>query len=437
MSTFSGFKLTLDKIYALLKHANNPHLRLSAIHIAGTNGKGSTSAYIDFILLKSNFKTGRLNTPHLCEPRDSIRINGVPITKEDYQKTYSIIKTIDSNHNIGASLYELLVATAYWWFDAQRVDVAIVEVGVGGRLDATNVFDSPILSIITSIGWDHEELLGNSIEAISKEKAGIMKPDCKVIISPQIEEAAMKTLKNCAIEIGCSHSICVMPAKWSSQKIGYASLELLDSVPIEFHVPLLGDYQLNNTATAVTAIDLLRKTEVRFSKITDDNIKDGIASTRWPGRLQYIDVSSILGNSVTEKLLVDAAHNPQGAKLLRDFIDKLLQKKDIQKVHWIYAATRGKDVRKCLDLLLRDGDTMIANTFSKVEDMPWVNCCETEDLVTWTKELNREINISTAKNLVDALQQVYGRYEKEGGVVVMSGSIYLLADLYRLLEINE
>ncbi|CAG8495383.1 12857_t:CDS:1 [Acaulospora colombiana] len=433
----SMFKLTLDKIYDLLGHADNPHLRLSAIHIAGTNGKGSTSAYIDFVLQKANLKTGRLNTPHLCEPRDSIRINGVPITKEDYQKTYDAIKVINSEHNIEASLYELLVATAYRWFDAQRVDVAVVEVGVGGRLDATNVFDSPLLSIITSIGWDHEDLLGNSIEAISREKAGIMKPGCKVVVSPQVEEAALVTLKNCAAEFGCSRLICVAPAERDSQKVDRASLKLLDGTPIEFHVPLLGDHQLSNAATAVTAIDLLRKTEARFFHITDDHIKDGMASTRWPGRLQYVDVSSVVNGGVTEKrLLVDAAHNPQGAKSLRDFVDKLLQDKDVPKVHWIYAATKGKDVQRCLGLLLRDGDTMIANTFSKVEDMSWVNCCETKDIVTRVNELNREVNVTAAENLVDALRQAYDRCGKEGGIVVLSGSIYFVADLFRLLGLD-
>ncbi|CAG8436406.1 3830_t:CDS:1 [Diversispora eburnea] len=434
-----SFKLNLDKIKVLLKHLNNPHHRLSAIHISGTNGKGSTSAYIDSILLKTNFKTGRLNTPHLLEPRDSIKINDESITREDYRRTYNFISTINSNNNINASLYEKLVATAYWWFDAQNVDVSIVEVGIGGRLDATNVFEKPLISVITSIGMDHETFLGNSIEAISKEKAGIIKSGCKVVIAPQIEEASLNTLKTCIKEVGCSHSIFVTPAKWNPQKKGLASLKLLDGTLIEFYIPLGGDYQLDNATTAITVIDLLRKTETKFSNITNENIKDGIASTSWPGRLQFVNVSSILNRpvtNVTKQLLVDGAHNPQGAKSLREFVDKLLQDKEfakVPKVHWIYAASKEKNVLKCLDALVKDGDTLIAVEFSKVEDMPWVNCCKKEEIVLLVKKLNRKSDINIAENLVEAIKQAYDKSEKEDGMIVLCGSLYLIADLFRLL----
>ncbi|RHZ45356.1 hypothetical protein Glove_680g61 [Diversispora epigaea] len=430
------YKLNLDKINVLLKHVNNPHHRLSAIHIAGTNGKGSTSAYIDSILLKKKLKTGRLNTPHLLEPRDSIKINGESIAREDYQRTYNFISTINSKNNINASLYEKLVATAYWWFDTQNVDVSIVEVGVGGRLDATNVFEKPLINVITSIGMDHETFLGNSIEAISKEKAGIIKSGCKVVIAPQNEEAAVNALKTCIKEVGCSHSIFVVSAKWNPQKKGFASLKLLDGTPIEFYIPLLGDYQLDNAATAITVIDLLRKTETKFSNITNENIKDGIASTLWPGRLQYVNVSSILNRPVTKQLLVDGAHNPQGAKSLREFVDKLLKNKEFAKapkVHWIYAASKEKNVLKCLDALVKDDDTLIAVEFSKVEDMPWVYCCEKEEIVLLVKKLNRKSDINVAENLLEAIKQAYDKSEKDDGMIVLCGSLYLIADLFRLL----
>ncbi|CAG8838490.1 24060_t:CDS:2, partial [Racocetra persica] len=196
MST--SINLGLTRIYSLLDLLDKPYQRLSVVHIAGTNGKGSISAYIDQIIMKSGFKTARFNSPHLIEPYDSIRINGQPIQKDDYDKTYNLINAVNSNNNIGASLFELLTATAIWWFDFQKVDLAIIEVGLGGRLDATNVFESPNLTI-------------------SKEKAGIMKTDCKVVIAPQIEQVAENTLKKYSEDIGCSHVVFVKPATWKSE----------------------------------------------------------------------------------------------------------------------------------------------------------------------------------------------------------------------------
>src|ERR1051325_2389912 len=232
MST--SINLGLERIISLLNLINNPHKQLSVIHIAGTNGKGSISAYIDSILLKSGYKTGRFNSPHLLESRDSIRINGLPISQEDFLTTNEFITNVNLINNLEASSFEILTAVALYWFDKQRVDVAIIEVGMGGRLDATNVFDNNVLlSIITSIGMDHENFLGDDIKSIAKEKAGIMKANGNVIIAPQIEEEAADTLKRYAEEIGCSKIIFVDEAKWEQEESGLASIKLLDNTYIK------------------------------------------------------------------------------------------------------------------------------------------------------------------------------------------------------------
>ncbi|CAG8637281.1 9799_t:CDS:2 [Dentiscutata erythropus] len=358
MST--NINLGLTRIYSLLDLLDKPHQRLSVIHIAGTNGKGSVSAYIDQIIIKSGFKTARFNSPHLIEPHDSIRINGQPIQKDDYNKTYNLINSINSNNNIGASSFELLTATAIWWFDFQKVDLAIIEVGLGGRLDATN------------------------------EKADIMKTDCKVVIAPQIEQAAENILKK-------------------------SSMDLLDKPHFEFLLPLKGDFQLENAATAVLAIDLLRQTELKFSIITNDHIKDGIA------------------------LLVDGAHNPSAAKALRNYVDKQLQlqNKEITKtcnVCWIFAATKGKDISKILELLMRNGDSLFAVSFTNVEGMPWVKCCDPQVILEYANSLESKINSKVVENLGEALRQTFASYDEQSRIVVLCGSLYLISDLFRMLQ---
>ena len=176
----------LERIHSLLSELENPHLRLSVIHVGGTNGKGSVTSYIDSILIKAGYKTGRYNSPHFLNPRDSIRINGIPINKESYQRIRNHVEAVNSASNIGATSFELLTAVALCCFDAEEVSIAVIEVGLGGAKDATNVFPSPLVSIITTIGMDHMEILGETIDLIAKEKAGILKPKGKPIFAPQI-----------------------------------------------------------------------------------------------------------------------------------------------------------------------------------------------------------------------------------------------------------
>jgi folylpolyglutamate synthase/dihydrofolate synthase len=433
-----GINLGLERIFSLLELINNPHKRLSVIHIAGTNGKGSTSAYIDSILLRSGYKTGRFNSPHLLEPRDSIRINGLPISKEDFLKTNEFITNINSINNLGASPFEILTAITLYWLDKKQVDVSIIEVGMGGRLDATNVFDNVLSSIITSIGMDHTNFLGDNIESIAKEKAGIMKTNGNVIIAPQIEEKALDTLKRCAEEVGCAQIIFVDGAKWEQERSGLASIKLLDNTNIKINIPLPGDIQLENSATAIFAIDLLRKTEKKFANISNDDIIIGIESTKWPGRLQWIDasiLSNVLEMSITSNLLIDGAHNPQAVKMLRTFIDKQYENKSI-KVHWIFAATKGKNIAEIFEILLKDDDSLTAVDFSLVEGMPWINCYDPKEIIKVARDVKENIDAFVAENLREALHHAYTKYNKEGGLVILCGSLYFIADLFRFLKIN-
>jgi folylpolyglutamate synthase/dihydrofolate synthase len=430
--------LELSRINKLLLHINNPHLRLPVIHIAGTNGKGSVSAYVDAILCTAGFRTGRYNSPHLLEPRDSIRVNGAATSCQDHKFALGLVRRANTSAAIGATSFELLTASAFWWFDRQKVDVAIVEVGLGGRLDATNVFTSPLIAVFTSIGLDHMEVLGNTVRDIAREKAGIIKKGCQVVIGPQPEREALETLQTCAANIGCSQVRCVKQAQWIPSRPKWAMLRLPEDC-VEYPVPLEGDIQLENSATAVTTIDLLRKSETRFSGITTEHIVNGMATVRWPGRLEWVDVSEIVTGSgiVPEsdtKVLVDGAHNVPAAKSLRHYVGERLNRS--QPVHWVFASKSEKDVYKILGTLLRRNDTLTTVGFSKVEGMPWVVPCDPHALADYASKINDGIRVQAANNLPDALRNAVCNAGKRGGKVVMCGSLYLVADLFRLLKIE-
>ncbi|KAG9290506.1 hypothetical protein G9A89_002481 [Geosiphon pyriformis] len=450
MST--GIKLELGRIITLLNLINNPHTRFSVIHIAGTNGKGSVSAYIDHILLKAGFKTGRFNSPHLLEPRDSIRINGIPTGNEDFRE---LLKFISTRNTVNASSFELLTASAFWWFAKQNIEIAVVEVGLGGRLDATNVFNSPppLVSVITSIGMDHAELLGNSIQEIAREKIGIVKKGGHVVIAPQNEVGAIDTLNRCIAEMECSRVTWVKPAKWDKlRSSGWATLCLDDNQKynrklfqlsrdvsasaepsLNFFVPLKGDIQLENVATAIAAIDQLRKLEQgAFKRISNGHIIDGIASTQWPGRLQYVDISHLVSNR-KRRILVDGAHNLPAAISLRNFVDQELDKTKQRHAHFIFASKKGKDVAAIMKALVRNGDTILPLKFSEVDGMPWVHSCDPSEISAYAVK-SGILEIKAVDNLNHALQSALELQEQRGGLIVLCGSLYLVADLLRLVQ---
>ncbi|CAG8454462.1 2034_t:CDS:2 [Ambispora leptoticha] len=392
----------LRRIYPLLNLLNNPHTRLSAIHITGTNGKGSTSSYIDNILLKAGYKTGRYNSPHFLEPRDSIRINGQITDRKDYRELSDLVYAKSRAADIGATQFEVLTASALYWFDLKKVDVAIVEVGLGGTHDATNVFEKPLVSVITSIGLDHEEFLGNSIEKIAYEKAGIIKNGVLAVIGPQKELAAVNVIKKYLSEkVKVDHVEWVEPAVWdlSSKESGWANLPLKvnydepsSTSTIRFKIPLYGDYQLENVATAVTAIDLMRKKFPQFSKITNSHISEGIVTTKWPGRLQYLDISPLI-----------SGRN---------------QKETINVI-----ADEGKDLSSILRVLLRKGDSFLPISFSQVEEMFWVKPTDTSLLVSLANNLDLDLDIRETGGLINALNRACEIKEQKGGNIIIAGNL--------------
>ncbi|KAI8145574.1 Mur ligase [Fennellomyces sp. T-0311] len=355
--------LGLERIQSLLNALGNPQDQLRVIHVAGTNGKGSVCAYTASVLRQLGLAVGRFNSPHLLEPHDSIQINNSPVSKDEYKNTCAHVERVNNENQLAASSFEQLVASALCIFRNHKLDWVVIEVGLGGALDATNVFKQPNMTVVTAIGWDHAGILGGTIESIAQAKAGIMKQGCPAVFAPQDDPSVLNTLVKYAETVGAPWKL-VKEAEWEGD--GACRLDLNGQVH-RYPVPLRGDYQRANSAAAVTALVWLRDVgEIQF---TETQLQEGMAATRWPGRLEHIPKPIVNGLELPS-ILVDGAHNPPATRALRKHVDYLCP----QSVIWIIGATTGKDIDEMLQILLRPQDTVLAVPFSQPDGMPWIQC---------------------------------------------------------------
>ncbi len=281
--------LGLYRIKALLKKLNNPEKKLRCIHVAGTNGKGSVCAMISSILIDAGYNVGMYTSPHLKKFNERIRINNKLISDKDIVKYYLKVKKCVTNQ----SFFEITTTMAFLYFAEKNVDFAVLEVGLGGRLDATNVV-IPLVSIITNIGLEHTEFLGTTIEKIAYEKAGIIKNNVPVVSAA--EGIALVTIKKISNER--NSKLYIIPKKDLKYKIG-----------------LKGEFQKQNASIAIKSIEILRKNY--NLKIDENNIKKGLLNAKWPGRFQFLE----------KNILVDCAHNPHGFRVLANELKNLNYKK--------------------------------------------------------------------------------------------------------------
>ena len=297
-------RLGLDRTRELLAGLGNPQDKLRVVHVAGTNGKGSTCAFLASILQEAGYKTGLFTSPYIIEFADRIRVNGSNIAPDDLLGVTLAVREIAEAMPDHPTEFELMTAVAFTHFAQQECDICVVEVGLGGRLDSTNVLEAPELCIITPIALDHTELLGDTLAAIAGEKAGIVKPGVPVVSAIQ-EPEAMAVIAAAAAEHG-SPLTCV-------------DADQLEGTPADFSyrrweqlaVGLLGSYQPENAATALEAVEVLRQ---RGWAIPDEAVVDGLANVYWPGRFE------VLGDEPT--FIVDGGHNPQGAQALIDSLEQ-------------------------------------------------------------------------------------------------------------------
>src|SRR6266849_2752772 len=339
-------KFDLENITILAERLGRPDRAYPSAHIAGTNGKGSTAAFLESIFRYAGFRTGLNTSPHLERINERIRINGQEISDHSFAETFTrihdLIEELLANGKLRAhpTYFECVTAMAFESFARERVEFGVFEVGLGGRLDATNIL-TPAVSIITRIDFDHENFLGHSLREIASEKAGILKEGVPVVIAEQQEEARevilarAKELGSPVIETGAAYRI-----ENSGMEEGCARAwvtRIASGRTMEIAVQLPGRFQLQNALTALAAARVLQRQGFRIST---DAIREGIAATVWPGRLEKLHARP--------DVYLDGAHNPGAARELAGFWEEQLANR---KIYLLYGALRDKAVDEIAGIL--------------------------------------------------------------------------------------
>jgi len=335
---YNGWAMNLERVKVLLENAGSPEKKLKIIHIAGTKGKGSTAKMLQSILTCAGYKTGLFTSPHLIQVNERIQIDGSAITDEELAEAIENLKPavakLSQMPKLGELTYfELLTACALWHFAQKKVDFAILEVGLGGRYDATNICQ-PILAIITSIGYDHTDILGSKLSQIAQEKAMIIKPDAKVIIAPQKDEA-WAVLKERIEQMSAKAFPLEKYYSWQVEKITSEKMEVKITGTARqgiFELALLGVHQAINAGLSILACDIL--SESKFS-IPESAIKQGLKKAYLPARFQQVEFWG-------KKFIIDGAHNPESAQALVDTLERVYPE---QGWNFIVGLSQDKDVQ--------------------------------------------------------------------------------------------
>jgi len=407
-----GIKLGLDRTRALLAALGDPQELFQGVLVAGTNGKGSVCAMLASVLQEAGYRVGFMPKPHLVSYTERIQVNQRPIAEAEFAALLTdlqpTIERVAADHGAPTE-FEILTAAALYYFARAGIDLLVCEVGLGGRLDSTNVLDLGV-EVITNIALDHTQYLGSTLEAIAGEKAGILKPDSIAITGAQ--PPALAVIEGVAAEqavpllrLGPEISVTAAGRGWGGS---LATVTTPAGTYRDLRIPLLGLYQAENAALAVAAIDGLRS---RGWEISDGALRNGLARTRWPGRLEVIDRDPIV--------LVDGAHNPAGLERSLATVQALARDRPLVIV---FGAMKDKDLPSMLALLRATGAPVV---FSHIN---WHRAAEPADLA---KQF--EGSAETATTASDAISHARDRVGTNG-IVFVCGSLYLVGEAKQALS---
>lgn len=399
-----GVELGLERIERLLNDLGNPQRQVPIIHVAGSNGKGSTCAFLSSVLTAAGYRVGRYTSPHLVSWCERISLNGQDISSSElHHLLLKVVAAINPDYS-SPTQFEVITAVAWLYFAQQQVDVAVVEVGLGGRLDATNVCDRPLVSIITSLSREHWQRLGSTLAEISYEKAGILKPSCPAVIAPQPAEAEA-VLKARLAALDC-------PVTWVDPEVSRS-----------YSLSLPGEHQFINAALAIATFHILQK---KGWKISEDHIIQGLATTEWKGRLQWTQWRN-------HNLLIDGAHNPAGAKMLRCYVDSQGDDQATRSISWVMGMMANKDHGDVFRELLRAGDRLY------LVPVP-------EHLPTDMNELAQVAQtvcpgLSHCAVYTDVIEGLEAAFEanlaEQNSITVLCGSLYLIGYFFSINQAHE
>lgn len=408
-----GIKLGLQNMKILLNYIGDPHLELKYIHIAGTNGKGSTAMFVSQILIQTGLNVGLYTSPYLIKFNERIRINNIEISDEELIEIVSIVKNAISkmvsegyNH---PTEFEIVTAIAFYYYNLKKCDVVVLEVGLGGRFDATNVILKPLLSVITSISIDHTKYLGDTIEKIAFEKAGIIKENGIVLSYDQYKEARNIIEKVCS-EKNANITYC------DFNEIIYGNISNIDYQTFSYKklkdlkISMIGEYQIKN---AVLAIEIVNKLKSIGYDISDENIKDGLFKAKWAGRFEVINKEPLF--------IIDGAHNLSGAIALKESIHKYCENK---KIIMILGILKDKDVQSIIAQIVPLADMVYLVDGYNDREM------STNELYDITKMYCN--NSVKCDKIEIAVNNAFMKAEKSG-IIIATGSLYMIGHIKELV----
>ncbi len=402
-----GVRLGLERVEKLLAYLGNPQEKIPFIHVAGTNGKGSVCAYLSSVLTSAGYRVGRFTSPHLVSWTERICVNEKAIAPSALIPILQIIQgyteQLAPDSEDFPTQFEVLTAAAWYYFVQQKVEIAVIEVGLGGRLDSTNVCSPPLVSIITSISYDHVRILGPTLADIGGEKAGILKADRPAILG-DIPDTAKPRIQERLTALNC-------PATWVSPAIPLVKngQAWANYQGIEYPLALTGQMQLLNSALAIAACQELPN---QGWQIPLEAIQQGMGKTHWPGRLQWTTWQG-------KPLLIDGAHNPAGAIYLRQYADSLQE-----PILWILGMLGNKDHQPILQTLLKPGDALY------LVPVPDHLTASPQELADLAQGLCPQLTqVQTFSGLSEALEEALKRNDY---APILGGSLYLIGHFLEL-----
>lgn len=399
----------LERIQALCDKLGNPEQELSVIHVAGTNGKGSAVAMLSSILQTAGYCVGTYTSPHLDRYNERFTINGKEISDDDFAKEITLIKEIcmelAAEGQAVPTLFEIVTGAAFHYFSEQKVDILILEVGLGGKYDATNIVPSPLLSLIMSISIDHTDFLGDSIEKIASEKAGIIKKNCPVVLYSQdkiVYNIMWTTAQELKASFYCPESAEVHISSQTLEGTVFSvKTDLLSMNNVE--LPLLGSYQVCNAVTVLEACAVLRE---RGLALSEEAIRAGLKHARWAGRMEICGKEPLV--------LLDGAHNADGILQLANSIQTYFNK---NRVTLILGVLGDKEYTKMAELILPHADTVILTEPHSERKL---------DVFSLARSIS-EYNgtIYTEKEIESAFEKALSITPADG-IILCCGSLYMI-----------
>jgi len=420
-----AMKLGLETIRLLSRSCGDPHQKYPAIHLAGTNGKGSTAAMINSILKESGYRVGLCTSPHLVSPTERIRLDGDEIDKEHFAELATHVRTASERLvKVGQldsppTFFEQITMIAFLAFAEKTVDIAVLEVGMGGRLDATNICH-PLITVITPVSYDHQKHLGHTLSEIAAEKAGIIKAGIPVVVSPQ-EKEAMSVIVERAAALSARVVSVEQEARLSREyrieatkegvHLGQYKLHYLTArAAYDLLLGLRGKHQAIN---ALTAIHIAEELSQRGWKIAASAVIEGLRQVKWPGRLELITRTKLPG-----PLLLDGAHNAAGAETLRDF---LVEHFPSQPITLVFGAVADKAIERMAEILFPLARTIIVTKSSNPRS------AEPGSIARLISPVEDIIVICTA-DATSALSEAI-RHTPPEGVICICGSLFLVGEV--------